>query len=692
MKQLTETLKSLFSTWNMARRAINLRFIYAVLGLLFVYHLFLATQGGSLTTSGKQGMFLLTVITVLLVLFSHLFAKLRNAHFTLTSEAGETLGNSEQTWKQYPRPQLKRDNWYSLNGIWQLNGSPIRVPFPPQSDLSGYTGKIGSKLTYTKTFWLTKQESCCRTLLHFGAVDQIAEIFLNGTYIGSHTGGYLPFTFDISNAIRFDAENTLTVQVTDTLSKNLPYGKQKKDRGGMWYTPVSGIWQSVWLEQVPDIYITEVKITPDLNGIHLAVFLNDTQEINIKEKASSAFFSTNTNQTNVSKEDCIISSTNGNQNVSLTVSITLHTDEQIVQTLSSDNTYISLRELQTADGSTYEPLLWTPEQPYLYQMTITAGNDTIQTYFALRTIEIKERNGIQRICLNGKPIFLHGVLDQGYFCDGIFLPAEEAELERDIVRMKELGFNLLRKHIKIEPEWFYYYCDIHGMLVMQDMVNSGPYSFLRDTVMPTFVNSRLNDTHRLFPKKQKTFWETHMKETLHTLYNHPSIIAYTLFNEGWGQFDSDRMYELAKQCDNTRLYDSTSGWFHQTKNDFDSRHVYYGDLQPQPEKRPLFLSEFGGCAYAVPEHYYAKYASYGYGGCQNSDEVTAKVRAAYDRTILPVIEKGACGSIYTQLSDVEEEINGFYTYDRKVCKVNKEEMLRLRKEMDTIMERIISKN
>ena len=179
-----------------------------------------------------------------------------------------------------------------------------------------------------------------------------------------------------------------------------------------------------------------------------------------------------------------------------------------------------------------------------------------------------------------------------------------------------------------------------------------------------------------------------MKETLHTLYNHPSIIAYTLFNEGWGQFDSDRMYELAKQCDNTRLYDSTSGWFHQTKNDFDSRHVYYGDLQPQPKKRPLFLSEFGGCAYAVPEHYYAKYASYGYGGCQNSDDVSKKVREAYDRTILPVIEKGACGSIYTQLSDVEEEINGFYTYDRKVCKVNKEEMLRLRKEIDTIMERV----
>ena len=387
MKRLTETLKGLFSTWNMARRAINMRLIYAILGVLFLYQCTLILRGGTAATSGKQGILLLTVITALLVLLSRLFAKLRNAHFTLTSEAGEKLGNTEQTWNEYPRPQLKRDNWYSLNGIWQLNGHPIRVPFPPQADLSGYTGKIGSKLTYTKTFRLEKHKTCCRTLLHFGAVDQIAEVFLNGIKVGSHTGGYLPFTFDISTAIRYDAENILTVQVIDTLSESLPYGKQKKDRGGMWYTPVSGIWQSVWLEQVPDRYITELKITPDLNGIWLAVSLNDSPK-----NKPIIVTSNNTNETAPS----LISSTNTNEVLPLTVSITLHTGEQIVQTLSSDSTYISLRGLQTADGSLYEPLLWTPEQPYLYQMTVTAGEDTVQTYFALRTIEIKEWNGIQR--------------------------------------------------------------------------------------------------------------------------------------------------------------------------------------------------------------------------------------------------------------------------------------------------------
>ena len=463
-------------------------------------------------------------------------------------------------------------------------------------------------------------------------------------------GGYLPFTFDISNVIYTNKENTLLVKVTDKLSTRYPYGKQSKRRGGMWYTPVSGIWKSVWLEQVADTYIKDLKLTPDLDGIHISFATNHPE-----------------------------------RSVCASVLITLHTGEQAEFTMNSNSGYIRLRDIVTLEGAPYLPQLWTPENPYLYQMTLSVDQDIVETYFALRTVEIKNINGINRVCLNNTPVFLHGVLDQGYYCDGIFLPAQESEYERDILRMKELGFNMLRKHIKIEPECFYYYCDLHGMLVVQDMVNSGSYSFLRDTALPTIGMKRLPDVLRLFPAGQKKFWEEHMKETLSVLYNHPCIIVYTLFNEGWGQFDSDRMYTIAKKMDSSRLYDSASGWFFQKKNDFDSLHVYFGDLEPKPATRPMLISEFGGCAYPVPEHIYAKYTSYGYGNCKSMEEVTEKVLASYRTTILPIIKSGCCGSVYTQLSDIEDEINGFYTYDRKVCKVNIEELKKLRAEIDRLM-------
>ena len=587
------------------------------------------------------------VAILVLVLLACIFRFVRNSHYHLMSEAGEALGNSTDVWKDYPRPQLKRNNWTSLNGEWKLNNNTCLVPFPPQSVLSRYNKPVGSRLIYEKKFKVKKPEAGFRTLLHFEAVDQLAEVYLNGVLLGKHEGGYLPFTFDISNVMYTDKENTLVVKVTDRISMVYPYGKQTKKRGGMWYTPVSGIWKSVWLEQVSDTYINRLKLTPDLDGIRVS-FNTNHPERSIHAKAR----------------------------------ITLHTGEEAEFTINNHDAYFKLRGMITKDGTPYVPELWTTENPYLYRMTVFAGHDEVETYFALRTIEITDINGIRRVCLNGKPIFLHGVLDQGYFCDGIFLPAEEKEYERDILRMKELGFNMLRKHIKIEPEAFYYYCDLHGMLVVQDMVNNGKYSFLRDTALPTIGMRKWNDTLRFFPTKQKKFWEQHMKETLSHLHNHPSIVVYTLFNEGWGQFDSDRMYSIAKELDPSRLYDSTSGWFAQKDNDFDSLHIYFGNLEPQPGKRPMFISEFGGCSYPVEHHTYSKYASYGYGSCKNTDEVSKKVRQAYFTTILPVIEKGCCGAVYTQLSDIEDEINGFYTYDRKVCKVNIEEMQKLQKKIE----------
>ena len=582
------------------------------------------------------------VAAVLCAVLGLIFRMIRLGHYELATEAGEKLdANEEKVWQKHPRPQMRREAWMSLNGYWKLDGEDIRVPFPPQSMLSNYGKKVKDTFTYEKRFVISKEFAKERMILHFDAVDQIAEIFLNGKELGRHEGGYLAFSFDVTDCIVRDGENTLRVRVIDKLSLDYPYGKQCKKRGGMWYTPVSGIWKSVWLEAVPENYIENIKMTPDLKGVNIEV------EGNV---------------------ECF------------EVEVTLENGEKLQKVFEGKSGYLQLAGEKLADGIFYEPKYWTPDEPQLYFMNVTAGEDSVETYFALRTVEIKNISGVNRVCLNGEPIFLHGVLDQGYFPEGIYLPAEEREYDRDILRMKELGINLLRKHCKVEPDYFYYACDKLGMLVMQDMVNSGSYSFIRDTALPTIGFKKRGDLTGAGGKR-KEFFKTHVENTIEQVYNHPSVVAYTIFNEGWGQFESDKMYEYVKSLDATRLADATSGWFAQEKNDFDSEHIYFKAIEMEPKERPMFLSECGGYSMAVEGHYYSKYNVYGYGGSEDASKLTDDIVNLYEVMVLPAAPKGMCGCIYTQLSDVEDEINGLYTYDRKVCKVEKERMLTVAKKL-----------
>lgn len=550
-------------------------------------------------------------------------------------------------WKKHPCPQLRRGVFHIIESGWHLNGRDICVPFPPQAPLSGYEGDMVTELCYEVSFVLPAEFTKERVLLHFGAVDQVAEVWVNGHCAGTHEGGYLPFSFDITEAVFREGENRLEIKAVDTLSKVYPYGKQSSTPGGMWYTPVSGIWQTVWLENVPGQYIARIQTEADLDGCEIRIL--GSEEI---------------------KEFKVVVSLDGG--------------ETVTQRFSGAKGYVRLAGERSDNGKIIKPKHWTPEEPYLYTARIVAGEDEVETYFALRTLGQKRCNGQLRITLNDKPVFLHGLLDQGYYPEGIYLPCREEEYENDILRMKELGFNMLRKHCKVEPEWFYYYCDVHGMLVLQDIVNSGGYSFVWDTALPTVGFQKRRDTGRAKTedeRKRRAFFEQHMKDTIYHLYNHPCVVGYTIFNEGWGQFEADRMYEIAKGIDRSRWFDSTSGWFAGKKSDFDSRHVYFRTKKLKGKEKPLFLSECGGFSYQIKEHCYSPDKSYGYGTCRSEKELTDRIVEMYRKMVLPAIPNGLCGCVYTQVSDVEEEINGLYTYDREVCKVDKEALRRLAEEL-----------
>ena len=548
----------------------------------------------------------------------------------------------QKSWSGcHPRPQFRRESFLVLDRGWTLNGRPIRAPWPPQAPLAEYDGPVGDELLYETIFSLTEGFAPAgkRVLLHFGAVDQVGEVLVNGRQVAWHEGGYLPFSADITDALRA-GENRLTVKAVDRLSLRYPYGKQCKHPHGMWYTPVSGIWQSVWLEAAPEQRaVSALKMTPDLTGVTI-------------------------------EAEC---------GGSYTVTIRLEEGEELVLSGGEGPLRAELPD----------PHLWTPEDPFLYSMTVTTGTDRVDSYFALRTVTTREINGHTRLCLNGEPVFLHGVLDQGYFEDGLFLPRSPEEYERDVLRMKELGFNTLRKHIKIEPEEFYYACDRLGMLVIQDMVNSGRYNWLIDTKLPNDVTKKRPDRLPGDPVR-RAFFERHCRQTLDHLYNHPCIVGYTIFNEGWGQYDSDRIYRALKKEDPTRFFDSTSGWFAQEESDVQSEHIYFRNAVLRAE-RPgqfLLLSECGGYSRRVAGHVSEQVKNYGYGTADTREALTGQIETLFREMVFPSIPNGLCGCIYTQLSDVEGETNGLYTYDREVCKVDASAMLRIRERLEELWRQV----
>ncbi len=589
-------------------------------------------------------------------------------------------------YSQYPRPLLVRDSFLNLNGEWTLTvpnataGTPARtivVPFPVEAQFPELSADT---YTYTRTFRLPAGFLKGRLLLHFGAVDQIAEVYVDDRLYGRHEGGYLPFTLDITDCLSEDPAgvdssieslvHTLRVEVTDTLSHIYPWGKQKKNRGGMWYTPVSGIWQTVWLESVSNLHIDKLVITPGLDSLLLRI---EAAGINARRTAADG------NETSGGKVEGVKT-----QCIDITVYAPVTNAASPVTDHLSDAPLLHLQlpfdRHSVAAQTTLKipnPLHWTPETPTLYPLRITLGTDSVLSYFALRTVSIGEIRGQKRILLNGQPYFFHGVLDQGYFARGIYTADSEEEYQKDILRMKALGFNMLRKHIKIEPACFYEYCDRLGMVVFQDMVSNGDYSFLRDTAFPNIgiraasdrkpaLTKKTRETHRIF--------EQHMIDTAAYLHNVPSIVYYTIFNEGWGQFDSNRLYGVLKDLEPTRIIDSTSGWFQKEKSDVESKHIYFRAIKPQKHDRPIIVSEFGGYSYRVPGHSYSKVKAFGYAFYSSTEALSDAIRRLYEEEVIPYIERGLCGAVYTQLSDVEDEINGFYTYDREVLKVLPEAM------------------
>lgn len=562
---------------------------------------------------------------------------------------GEAL-DREHPLPEYPRPQLRRNSYLNLNGIWEyaitktaekpaaMQGE-IVVPFSPETPLSW----VGHILQPDEYLWYRRSVTLPegffrggRLLLHFGAVDQCCTVWVNGQEAGSHTGGYLPFALDVTELIEGDAF-TLELRVTDpTDTGSLSRGKQRLKSTGIWYTPQSGIWQTVWMECVPENYLRSLRITPkpEENAVHIRLEADDPAMAAVT----------------ICMDGGIIAEG--------------QTDENGESTLT-----IPAEELR----------LWSPEDPFLYDISIVLpGGDRVESYFGMRAFGIgKDEKGLPRLLLNGKPYFQNGLLDQGYWSDGYYTAPSDEALIHDIAEMKRLGFNMLRKHIKVEPLRWYYHCDRLGMLVWQDMMNGGEsYSPLSIYVFSNLGLRVKDDRYRYFSRSDeagRTHYYEELGQMIDLLYNTVSLALWVPFNEGWGQFDALKAAAFIRKRDDTRPIDHASGWYDQGGGDIKSIHWYfrpYHHKQPSKEQRPICLTEYGGYNCAVPGHCWGEGAEFGYKKIADPAEFNRAFQKLMEEQIIPAKERGLAAAVYTQVSDVEGERNGLLTYDRKVCKAN----------------------
>ncbi|TDC68650.1 glycoside hydrolase family 2 [Actinomadura sp. GC306] len=544
---------------------------------------------------------------------------------------------------EYPRPQLVRDSYLNLNGRWEYAfadeepaeyDGEIIVPFSPESPLSG----VGRQLRPDETLWYRRdvvlpdgfRPDGHRVLLHFGAVDQSCRVLIDGIEAGRHEGGYLPFCLDVTDALH-DGSGTLVVEVRDPSDTgDLGWGKQKLDRGGIWYTAQSGIWQTVWIECVPAVHVERLTLVPHLD------------------------------------ESC--------------VEVTVHagTDRQASIEVRAEDQVVA-----NADATPGEPIRipipdvhpWSPEDPFLYDVTVRLGDDRVDGYFGMRSFGVgPDEDGVPRLLLNGRPYFHAGILDQGYWPDGMYTAPSDEALVHDIATMKRLGFTMLRKHIKVEPLRWYHHCDRLGILVWQDMVNGGGPYHPAVVTAPAVTPLRLNDAkHGRFGRADpgsRARFRAEMRETVEHLRNVVSIAVWVPFNEGWGQFDAAAVAAEVKALDPTRTVDHASGWHDQGAGDLRSLHVYFRRFRVprRDDPRVLVLSEYGGYNLRVDGHTFND-EDFGYKRYDSAERLGAAFARLHAQQIVPAIPRGLSATVYTQLSDVEDELNGLLTYDRAVCKL-----------------------